>query len=934
MDLIDNRYRLIRTIGSGGFGKTWLSHDEKLDYDVAVKVYRSADDADRERCQREATVLARNVRTPGMVSVRDYVNDGDAIYLIMDYVEGKDLCDVIDEQGALDVDATARILEPVADALEELHRAGYIHRDVSPENIRVDARGRGVLLDLGSVLVDSEQLRGTILVTPGYAPPEQYGASNTQGPWTDVYGLAATAYHCLCGKKPQDSLQRTFSDSLARPSDLGADLSPEAERTLMNALALEVDQRRVTPRELVVSLASSSAPAPEPVSKPKPAIEPKLEPEPEPRPEPEPEPKLEPEPEPRPEPEPVPDPAPKRTPKPKSPKNRRAVIVVVAVVAVVALLAIALGGPGGGMAGKGGSGGSGASSSGRTFDTIKETEVTPEVIDSVVGGREIKTLSFDRCSISDEAIEHLAKVSSLEQVNISACTGFSTLGPFAKSKTMRRLCIHTCDNVDLDAWFPTEMASIQNLLLMNVRVSNQGKGLHRFPNLTELDLDTVEGVTDPSFLQNTPNISTLEIPGIDFGGKEDEFLGGVPQLYAAKLNHCGITSVAWAAKCPKLGRCELVDNHIRDVRSFAECPNLNLLYLDYNEVESLEGFGGHEKLRSLSLSHNKIGDIGALVESPAIWHLNVANNQVPNVDVLESFVELKQLDISHNEVKDISKIASCARLEQLYVQDNQIADIGALSNGFVELVTLNVSSNDIKSLTPIRDCGALKAVVANDNQLTSLDGLQNKPSLNVLLASNNQIADISALESSVSAMESLDLGNNRVSDLSALTRFASGKDPIRPQLLLDNNAIKDVSPLPNTRDWGALVLFGNPIADFSALFSREASWRALYLPYVEQANYGDLSNVRITAIRLVGVPYDQQVNVMRQMGMENPRTVTGPAFITNEEATQELRDVRATLNEKVSGMPAGDGTSNDEKAEGDKDDGTKDDGTKDEASDV
>jgi hypothetical protein len=107
----------------------------------------------------------------------------------------------------------------------------------------VSPDGAGTLLDFGSALAAGRYEGVTVTVRPGFAPPEQFGDVATQGPWTDVYALAATAYYCLCGAPPADSLQRTFSDTLKRPTELGVELPATAEDALMSALVLDYHAR-------------------------------------------------------------------------------------------------------------------------------------------------------------------------------------------------------------------------------------------------------------------------------------------------------------------------------------------------------------------------------------------------------------------------------------------------------------------------------------------------------------------------------------------------------------------------------------------------------------------------------------------------------------------------------------------------------------------
>lgn len=253
------------------------------------------------------------------------------------------------------------------------------------------------------------------------------------------------------------------------------------------------------------------------------------------------------------------------------------------------------------------------------------------------------------------------------------------------------------------------------------------------------------------------------------------------------------------------------------------------------------------------------------------------------------------LDASHNHIADISKLASCASMKVLNLQDNQISSLSALGNGFVDLEALNVAKNSLVSLKDLSGCANLKAVVAYNNQLTSLDGLENKPQLMAVLADENHIESISALSTSTKVLLNLDLGHNQISDVSALSGLASGASSPMVRVLLDHNRIDDVSELPHVA-YNVLALHGNPLSDFSEF--AECKWNALYLPYAQNADYGTLGQLgTLNSLRLVGVPYDRQVQVVRDMGAsESGRK---PVFLTEEEADAELQDVRSEIYRKI-----------------------------------
>nr|MBQ6241269.1 serine/threonine protein kinase [Lachnospiraceae bacterium] len=268
------RYRIEGVLGEGGFGITYLSFDETLRLNVAVKEYyprtlvsrysegslsvtvqegdeKASFELGKQRFLEEARTLGQFRDDPNILSVFDYFEENGTAYIVMEYLEGEDLLSLIESRGRIPFDETFGIMLPVFGALEKLHAAGLIHRDISPSNIRILPDGRMKLLDFGavrSIEYISDRSR-SILSKPGYSPVEQY-LRKEQGPWIDVYALCATMYHMITGTIPEDSLQRVLMDELRKPSEQGADISPRAEAVLCKGLSVDYHERYQTIREL------------------------------------------------------------------------------------------------------------------------------------------------------------------------------------------------------------------------------------------------------------------------------------------------------------------------------------------------------------------------------------------------------------------------------------------------------------------------------------------------------------------------------------------------------------------------------------------------------------------------------------------------------------------------------------------------------------
>ncbi len=224
-------YTIERVLGQGGFGITYLARDTNLDQLVAIKEYlpvevvargedgrvQSRGDGQRERYRwgldrfiQEARTLAR-FDHPSIVRVHSVFEFNGTAYMVMRFEEGENFGALLERRGSLPEKDLLRVLLPILDGLELVHGAGFIHRDIKPDNIHIRLDGSPVLLDFGSArhaLGKSRTL--TILVAPGYAPFEQYGSnSENQGPWTDIYGLGATCYRAITGTPPLDAITRS-----------------------------------------------------------------------------------------------------------------------------------------------------------------------------------------------------------------------------------------------------------------------------------------------------------------------------------------------------------------------------------------------------------------------------------------------------------------------------------------------------------------------------------------------------------------------------------------------------------------------------------------------------------------------------------------------------------------------------------------------------
>ena len=276
--LLQDRYQLGRALGEGGFGITYLGWDTVLKRKVAVKEYfptflvsrevsltldvtchtsgnQPTYEKGREQFLREAKTMAKLDSIPEIVQVLDHFPEHNTAYIVMEFLEGRTLKEVVAQTGPIPTQTMLALLEPVLRAMEAMHHAGVIHRDISPDNLMELKDGTVKLMDFGCARDFQSGLTETITLKHGFAPREQYSGRD-QGPWTDVYAMCATVYYCLTGQVPARATLRgeEEQDPLLPPRQLGIDLTEEQELALLRGLAPKVENRWHSAADLYAAL--------------------------------------------------------------------------------------------------------------------------------------------------------------------------------------------------------------------------------------------------------------------------------------------------------------------------------------------------------------------------------------------------------------------------------------------------------------------------------------------------------------------------------------------------------------------------------------------------------------------------------------------------------------------------------------------------------
>ena len=273
--LLDGVYQVNRVLGQGGFGITYQGIDTRLNRPVALKEFFP------EGCWREGTTVVSagrwTVKTysdakqkflqegqtlgqfnhPGVVRVFYYFEENNTAYMVMEYLQGRSLAELLAYRGGkLSESEALKYIRKIGQALEVLHQSQFLHRDIKPDNVMLTQDERVVLIDFGAArdFTRRNSKRFTAMFTPGYAPLEQYGQALKLGTFTDIYALGATLYHLLTGEVPISAVERAAGIKLKSVRELNPQVSPHVSAAISKALAMEVQARSQSVQEFLALL--------------------------------------------------------------------------------------------------------------------------------------------------------------------------------------------------------------------------------------------------------------------------------------------------------------------------------------------------------------------------------------------------------------------------------------------------------------------------------------------------------------------------------------------------------------------------------------------------------------------------------------------------------------------------------------------------------
>ena len=891
--LVADRYEILEVIGQGGFGITYKAYDSVLDVPVAIKEYYPSGIASRYHEQsldvqvggsenrrlfeegkkkflEEARILARFSEDPNVVGVRNFFEDNQTVYIVMQYLQGESLKEYIEKNGKISFDEAYRLLRPVMQSLGRIHAAGLIHRDISPSNLIRMRTGKVKLIDFGTAReysTDGDKSL-SIVLKPGYAPAEQYQTHGLQGPWTDVYALCASIYKLITEITPENSLNRMVNDEVRLPSECGAEISAAQEEVLMQGLAVR-ESDRIRSMEILEEKCEAASRIPDrqndvtlPIDDERTVMGPSeaftFEND-------------------RPK---VPSQMPAHeqqvsfghTEKPVPERSNAASPLTQKAV-----------------------------DSGRSNITPPQTQeavdsgrsnvASPQIQEAVDSGRSNAASPQIQEAVDSDRQFGRAQAGKNEKAPAGRKTRAEKKPSEPRGKASSRkgsriglkpvlLCIlaavclfafvflrsNGTGGGEASDWLDgkqrvsfrsnDESLTIKKSMLNEINRNSKVASLYFYNCVISDDviarLASMKRISDVTFSdctgfstlsplsKMTPLRSlTLDGPIVDAPVIDGSalFPTDMPQLtkfdlesYSLKngfdflehftgLEELQIFSVDLGGES-----CRLPENPALQTAS--------ITYTDLSGVD-LSALGNEPNLAFLRLNDDQLTSLSFLRTASALENVSAINNRLTSLDGLQDKDSLSNLYVENNQIKDISALKTCKSLQDFSASNNQIGDISPLE-GCSELYNLQLGNNQISDISPLEGCTKLQALNLNKNQIQDAGPLSNCTELISLNLNRNRISDLSCL-SGCTKIRDLDFRRNAVSDLGfcenmlnlALLRASEnqissldGLDNVTQlaEVRLDKNQISDISMLSkNAEHLETAVLDDNQISDLSPL---------------------------------------------------------------------------------------------------------------------
>ena len=744
--VLNDRYIVGRVLGQGGFGITYLALDTQLNAKVAIKEFMPNDIAARigttvsvamdtkseefaygaERFQEEARTLAKFIGNPNIAAVTSYFDENDTSYFVMDYIEGISFKTYIANHGGkISVEETLNVMIPVLRALTAVHAEGFIHRDVTPDNIYITKDGMVKLLDFGSARysIGDKSKSLDVILKVGYAPKEQYIRRSRQGPFTDVYSCAACFYAAITGFLPPESLERLDEDTLVPISQCGIDIPEYLDKAILKGLAVQPEDRFQSAAEFLDAIESQQV------------VE-------------------------------VPVSGAAAAPAPEKKKVKPARIAAIAAAAVVVLgVGIAIGG-GGSSDGDGGSSISEALapkvtiagqefSAAEEFVELKDTTLTEADITTLQGMENLRRIYFDNVAVENNDLSWAAQLKNLTELTFHGFSGEVDLAPVAGLTNLTELRIHSTQNGAGSGVYVKDLSVLSGLtqleyLELEAPVLESLDGLEDMSALEELRLTIGPGLRDIGALSGLTELTSLQISNNgDYPYIRDlSPLSGLTQLKTLEFWSYGIEDLGPLAGLTQLEELRIIGSEAAYTTTapLSGLTQLRVLSLpsmaDPANYLDLSGLSNLTELTEFSF-YGGVTSYAPLKNLAKLQSLSLMGNYYDgegpgDLSAFSGLTRLTDLELSLSvNATDITPLGNLSDLRSLYLHTEGdrlhpgLKDIGPLSK-LQDLQSLTINSRSITDLSPLRELTNLQTAdirAYGDAEITDWSPVEHVPNL-------------------------------------------------------------------------------------------------------------------------------------------------------------------------------------------------------------
>ncbi len=648
--VLNGRYIVGRVLGQGGFGITYLALDTQLNAKVAIKEFMPGEIATRqgtsvsvmmdtkseefaygaERFQEEARTLAKFIGNPNIAAVTSYFDENDTSYFVMDYIEGISFKTYIANHGGrVSVEEALDVMIPVLRALTAVHAEGFIHRDVTPDNIYITKDGMVKLLDFGSARysIGDKSKSLDVILKVGYAPKEQYIRRSRQGPYTDVYSCAACFYAAITGFLPPESLERLDNDTLVPISQCGIDIPEYLDKAILKGLAVQPEDRFQSAAEFLDAIEQQQV------------VE-------------------------------LPVSGGAAAPAPKKEKAKPALIAGIAAAVVVVLgIGVFLGRQGNtpttnlqnssieSPISDEDSGESG------NLPPLKEADVPSITIQGVEYSTDLRELDLSDAYLTNTDIEPLCYMINLVDLTLPAQSEITDINPIAGLTELRVLKIQNTDGARL---YLDDLSPLTGLVnLEQLRIDTHGiQNFDWAENMTKLQSlvcygnDAAYTTLDP--LKNLTKLERLRLPNTsdNVGACDIHGLAGLTSLTNLEVN-CTVQDFSPLKNLTKLQRLVIYKGYAIEGSSSLEGlkPLTNLRELTINLWDD----------EALSVDLSPLSGMTKLQHLEMEIHSNSSGPAATNLSALRNLTDLRNLVLHVDNITDLSPLRNLKKLQTLEV---------------------------------------------------------------------------------------------------------------------------------------------------------------------------------------------------------------------------------------------------------------------------